>query len=181
VSTDPTRDQLTQDFGRLIDQAELEDAQKHFLRARWLDQVNYMDAKAAQARARYHAFRLATIVSGVTVPTLVGLSPACGDAAQGVVRWMTIVISLIVAITAGVEELFHYGERWRHFRETAEWLRIEGWRFFLRTGSYRRYRSEAAAYPAFADRVEEILQRDIGQYFGKVLPDQEEQPGSTQA
>ncbi len=82
--------------------------------------------------------------------------------------------ALVVALTAAVEEFFHYGERWRHYRRTVEWLKSEGWEYFQLGGPYRRYKTHAEAYPAFAGRVEEIIQRDIDQYVTKVVQEQTE-------
>jgi len=91
-----------------------------------------------------------------------------------IVRWTTFGLSLVVALTAAVEEFFHYGERWRHYRRTVEWLKSEGWEYFQLGGPYRRYKTHAEAYPAFAGRVEEIIQRDIDQYVTKVVQEQTE-------
>jgi len=81
---------------------------------------------------------------------------------------------LLVALSAAVEEFFHYGERWRHYRQNAEALKNEGWQFFLLAGGYRRHRSHQTAYPAFTGRVEQILADDVSEYFGDVVPPTEE-------
>ena len=54
------------------------------------------------------------------------------------VRWAAFTVSLMVALAVAIEEFFHYGDRWRHFRRTAEWLKIEGWQFLQLNGDYRR-------------------------------------------
>ena len=113
--------------------------QKHFLRSRWLDHVLWMEGRAGSARDRYYALRLTTVIGGVIVPA------------------------------AAVEEFFHYGERWLHCRRTAEWLKIEGWQFFQLSGPYRPDKSHSKAYPAFAGRVEDIIQRDVEVYVTEVV------------
>jgi len=141
--------------------------QKHFLRSRWLDQVLWMEGRAGSARDRYYALRLTTVISGVIVPALVSLNVS-GQVATAI-RWLTFGLSLLVAMSAAMEEFFHYGECWRHYRRTVEWLKIEGWQFFQLSGPYRRPRSHAEAYPAFAGRVEDIIQRDVEVYITEVV------------
>src|SRR4030042_2403900 len=128
---------LKQDLGGLIESLQLSYLQKHLLRSRWLDQVLWMEGKAASAQKRYYALRLVAIIGGVIVPALVGLK--IGE--QGVclwIQWTTFFLSLIVAISVAVEEFFHYGERWRHYRRTVECLKIEGWQFFQLAGKYQQ-------------------------------------------
>ena len=93
---------LKQDLGSLIESLQLSDLQKHLLRSRWLDQVLWMEGKAASAQKRYYALRLVAIIGGVIVPALVGLK--IGE--QGLclwVQWATFFLSLIVAISVAVE------------------------------------------------------------------------------
>ena len=83
-----------------------------------------MEDRAEQVRDWYYRLRLTTIVGGVIIPALVSLNFAGGFAV--VVGWITFGISLLVAISAAVKEFFHYGERWRHYRQTGEALKHEG-------------------------------------------------------
>jgi len=155
------------DAAALIDTLDLSDLQKEMLRSRWLDQTGWMSAKATQARRRYFALRVPTVIGGVIVPVLVGLGigAACGIDA---VRILTVIVSGAVAVLIGLEELFHFGDTWRHYRRTAEMLKGAGWQYLLLVGPYRRSRTHKAAYPAFTSRVEEILAEDVEGYFERV-------------
>lgn len=166
------REWLKQDYGTLIDALKLEELQKHFLRSRWLDQVLWMEGRADSARNRYYALRMITIIGGVIVPALVSLK--LSDIGGSVIYGLTFAISLLVAISAAVEEFFHYGERWRHYRRIVELMKIEGWQFFQMSGPYRSYSTHADAYPVFATAVEEIIQRDVDLYITRVVPEKEE-------
>lgn len=106
---DTYRDWLKEDLGGMIEVLDLQDLQKHFMRSRWLDQVLWMEGKADRARDWYYRLRLTTIVGGVIIPALVSLN--FSGPADAVVGWITFFISLLVAISAAVEEFFHYGER----------------------------------------------------------------------
>jgi hypothetical protein len=168
------RDWLKQDLGSLIEALELSELQKRFLRSRWLDQVLWMEGKADTCQFRYYALRLIAIIGGVIIPALVGIKFSDGIA-SGLIYWLTLVISLLVAVSLAVEEFFHYGERWRHYRRTVETLKIEAWQFFQLSGPYQSPPSHPEAYPVFAARVEEILQRDVEVFITQVMREKKEE------
>ena len=176
-------DLLKQELGAVIDQLQLSDLQKRCLRARWLGAVMWMEGKAKQAQRAYYALRLLIIIGGVIVPTLVSLDLGSDRAAE-LVRWATLGLSLLVAISAAIEGFFRYGERWRHYRSIVERLKIEGWQFFQLSGPYAQHGSHAAAYAAFATGVEEIIQSDVQQYITEVVREKQaatEQSGARPA
>lgn len=160
------QDRLKADFDQLIAQLRLSELRRQFLRSRWLDQLVWVEGRATHNRDRYFFWRLITIISGVLVPALVTLQ--LNGSATTPVTWATFAISLLVAISAAVEGFFRYGERWRHYRRTAELLKTEGWQFLQLTGHYRRHIAHATAYPLFASRVEDILQQDVDAYVTTV-------------
>ncbi|OQZ00605.1 MAG: hypothetical protein B6D35_06055 [Candidatus Brocadia sp. UTAMX2] len=134
-----------------------------------------MEEQTNKDRTRYYILRLVAIVGGVVIPALVSLS-VVGQIAT-TIKWGTFGLSLLVAISVAVEEFFHYGERWRHYRHTVECLKIEGWQFFQLSGSYQNYQSHAEAYPIFAGRVESIIQREVEVYITQVTQEKKEEKG----
>ena len=165
------RDWLKQDLGSIIDALDLTDLEKHFIRSRWLDQVMWMENRADHARARHYFFRLTVIILGIIIPVLVGLNIAGQPGVY--LRYFIVVLGFLVAICAALEEFFHYDERWRHFRQTVEWLKIEGWRFFELADPYREYKTHANAYIHFANRVEDIIRRDVNVYISEIIRSKE--------
>lgn len=139
---------------------------KRFLKSRWLDQLIWMDKASRKNQNYYYIFRLSCIVGGVLIPALVSID--ADGTMGGVFQFLTVVLSLVVAVSAAVEEFFHFGERWRHYRRMAEILKGEGWSFFQRSGNYRKYDRHADAYPEFAGRVEEIFQKEVQVFITKV-------------
>lgn len=156
-------DWLSEDYNKLIEALGLDDLQKHFLRSRWLDQVLWMEGRANSAKLLYYALRLTTIIGGVLIPALINVKVTAG--AASVITWVTFGISLLVAISAGIEGFFRYGEHWRHYRMTVELLKSEGWQFFQLTDRYRRFGSHARAYHLFASRVEKLTKLEVGAYI----------------
>jgi predicted RNA binding protein YcfA (HicA-like mRNA interferase family) len=133
-----------------------------------------MDARAKTAQTRYYALRLVAIVGGVLVPALVGLKLGDAPASIWIFRF-TFFLSLMVAVSIAVEEFFHYGERWRHYRRIVEMLKSEGWQFFQLAGSYQKYENHGEAYSVFASRVEDILHQDIEMFFTQMAREKKEQ------
>ena len=175
---------LAQELGSLVDELSLDDRQKHFMRARWLDQVLWLERKATQAQQRYYALRLVGIVGGLVVPALVSLNLHRADTASAI-AWTTFSVSLVVAIAIAVEGFFNYGGRWRRFRRTAEQLKGEGWQFSGLAGTYAAYRTHNAAFRPFAAAVESLIAQDVESYLTRVAREQhragetggQEQPG----
>lgn len=162
-----TNEQMKQEMCQIIDSLGLPELQNHFMKARWLDQLLWLEKRANTFRDRFYQLRMATIVGGVIIPALVSLniSGKSGDA----LRWTTFGISQLVAISAAVEEFFRYGDRWRQYRNTAEGLKIEGWQFFQLSGPYRNSTTHSVAYTAFATRVEYIIRKDVSVYITEIL------------
>lgn len=165
-------EQMRAEMGTLIDALELPDLNKQFLRARWLEQVIWMDEKAWSSVFRHNILRLTTIIGGVIVPALVSWNVGESVGAD-LVKTLTVIVSLVVALSAAVEEFFHYGERWRHYRRTVEALKSEGWQFFQLSGPYANM-THVLAYPAFAARVEEWSREEVETYMTQVAKDKKE-------
>ncbi len=162
-----SRDRMKKELGELIEQLQLDELQKRYLRSRWMDQVLWMEAKAFQTQFRCYLLRLMAIIGGVIVPALVGLNFT--SPLNEVVRGVTFSLSLTVAISVAVEEFFHYAERWRHYRTTVELLKSEGWQLFQLSGPYESRISHADAYRQFAERVEQIIQTDVSKFITEVV------------
>ena len=169
------RDQFKDNICRLINQIDLPDLQKQFMKSRWLDQLLWLENRAEKSRNQYYLLRLITIIGGVIVPALVSVN-INGDNGtnniQEILGWIAFGLSQAVAISAAVEEFFHYGDRYRHYRNTAEAMKIEGWQFFQLSGPYRNSQSHAQVYADFAQRVENIIQRDVEGYLSEVVQEQ---------
>jgi hypothetical protein len=166
-------DWLKAEFGGMIDDLDLQPTQKRFIRSRWLDQLAWYEAKANGARTRYYALRLTTVVGAVLVPALVTVNTTVSslDVAARVATW---IVSLVVAVSAAVEQFFRFGERWRHYRQAAELLKAEGWLFLQLGGAYGlNGATHDKIYAAFATRVEELIKSDVDVYLTQVAIERE--------
>lgn len=152
-------DALKKELDLLIDDLVLTDLQKKFLRSRWLDQVIWIEGKTDENQKWYYRLHLVSIIGGVIIPALVSLNLGSEEISI-VIRVMTFILSLIVAISVAIEQFFHYGERWRHYRHNVETLKSEGWQLSQLSGPYRSFSNHSDAFGAFVSRVEEIQQRE---------------------
>jgi hypothetical protein len=175
VAADDYSTWLKNELGGLVEGLGLDSRQETFWRARWLDQVVWLEGKAKQCQQRYYALRLMAIVGGLTVPALVSLNVRQGSVAS-TIAWTTFAVSLLVAIAVSVEGFFRYGERWRHYRRTAELLKGHGWQFYELAGPYAAYANHRAAFRPFATAVEGLIAEDVEVYIKQVTREQQQQP-----
>jgi hypothetical protein len=147
---------------------ELGDRQRHYMRSRWLEQIVWLEGKAKKSQRWYYSLRLMAIVGGLIVPALVSLNVNEGEFRKAVV-WTTFVVSLVVAIAVAVEGFFHYGDRWRHYRRTAETMKSQGWQFYELAGPYSAFPTHAVGFPTFAATVEALFQEDVDTYVNRVM------------
>jgi hypothetical protein len=175
MSSKPSyHEMLRQEFSSMIDAIDLPDINKQFLRSRWLEQVLWMEMKSERERKWYYILRLTAIIGGITLPALASLFLQSQPTVT-FIQWVILAISLLVAITSATEEIFHFGERWRHYRHTVEWLKIEGWRFFQLSGPYHQYGSYPEAFRDFAGQVEETMKYEVDVYISKVIQEKQKE------
>jgi hypothetical protein len=71
----------------------------------------------------------------------------------------------VVAICAGVESLFSFGDIWREKRAAAELIKSEGFSFLQLTGDYKEFETTADAFQRFAANVEGLIRGEIKEYI----------------
>jgi hypothetical protein len=163
---DPYVLHLEKSYREIIDDLGIQDLQKRFLRDRWLQELLWFEKKAVYNQKRHYTLRLVTIVGGVVVPSLVGLSLKTSVATHAI-SWTTFSVSLVVAMAAALESFFGYGDRWRTFRKTVEALKAHGWQYFQLVGHYAGHADHPTAFPHFAAQVETLFQQDVEMFISR--------------
>ncbi|HEY9706521.1 MAG TPA: DUF4231 domain-containing protein [Allocoleopsis sp.] len=164
---------LRKELAGLIDQLEMSERNKTFMKSRWLDQLIWLEGKAEKLKQRFELLRITTIVGGVIIPALVSLNIDGNVAIY--LRWGTFGLSQMVAISAALDGFFRDGDRHSQYRNTAETLKIEGWQFFQLSGPYDNADSHQEVYTTFADRVETIIKKDVETYIAEALQKKKDQ------
>jgi hypothetical protein len=162
---------------RVISHLDMHEDKKEWMKDRWLEQVRWFDRKAVAASKRHYALRILAIVGGVLIPPLVSVQ-SLQDSYKGLAGGVAFVVSLIVAGSVGLDELFRWGDRWRHYRRTAELLKIEGWLFIEGGGRYKahqqRHDFHERFFSLFASKVEDLVRHDVEVYLSRIVQDNQE-------
>jgi Protein of unknown function (DUF4231) len=170
---------LRADFNSIIDSLSLSEAEKHFLRSRWLEYLLWMEAAAQRTRARYYAVRGVIAAGAVIVPALVSLNVV--GAAETAILWVTFGVSLVAGLAAALEGFFRLGERWRHYRQRVEELKAEGWDYYQLAGPYKDLDDHRVAFSTFEQNVQRILAREVGEFIAEIARPPERQPETPSA
>jgi len=143
----------------------LDEVHKQFLKHRWLHHVMLSSQRAQDSYRKYHILRSIVVIGGVLIPTLVSLNINKPEAPDALVRWITVGLGLLVAISAALEGIFRFGDVWREEQRAVELLLSEGWRFFQLSGQYSTKRNHQTAYSYFATQVESLILREVESYL----------------
>jgi hypothetical protein len=156
---------LQQDFSSLIDELHLDSVHKSYLKSRWLDQVLWVESRAAHMRDWYRRLRIGSIVASALVPLLLMyVSFNKDERFNNLVKITTAAISASVTVAVAIEELNQFGDKWYRYRRSAELLKSQGWQFIELSGTYRKYVTHQDAFEYFSDQIEMIIQRDVEVY-----------------
>lgn len=92
----------------LMTGVELSDQRlNEYINVRWLKYVEWWDSRAAGAKWKYLALRSAVVIGSALIPALVGLRELRQfENAAWTFSVASILVSLVVAICAGLESLF---------------------------------------------------------------------------
>ena len=74
------------------------------------------------------------------------------------------ILSILVSVALALDNVYHYGDNWRSFRQTLEALKQE--RIFFETG-IDPYQDPQTAFPLFVEKCEEVIRGEGKSYFEK--------------
>lgn len=156
----------------LMNGVELGDQKfNEYINARWLNYVEWWDSRASKAKWKYFALRCAVVIGSALIPALVGLRELTQfEDAAWLFSVASIAVSLVVAVCAGLESLFGWGDIWREKRMAAELIKSEGFSFLQLTGGYAQFKTHQEAYRLFAQNVEDLIRHEIRDYIVAVSP-----------
>ena len=157
-----------QELEKFIDGREDLQPYRDFLKQRWLKMVIWWHNRSVKARGSYFFFRGAVIIGGVLIPILSVLNMNSAFAPYAPIA--IAVVGGVVAGCAAWEGVANYGEIWRGKRRSAELLKVEGWQFFQLCGKYQADGSHKKAFPRFAAAVEDMIAKEVGEYFSVFAP-----------
>ena len=172
MKNDPQRFNV-EELQKLIAGIDLGDAKMNeYVNARWLRYVQWWDMRAYSSKLCYEWLRILTVVGGAMIPALVGLRELqLLQGVDGLFAIASIVVSLVVAISTGLEGVFRCGEIWREKRMATELLVSEGFSFLQLTGPYAQL-THQNGFKLFAQNVEDLIRHEIKDYVVATNPQQ---------
>jgi hypothetical protein len=114
-----------------------------------LDQFqSWYDGKAVSAKKWYFRLRITSVIGAALVPIAANVIVDPTTA-----RYVTTVISLIVSLAVALDGVFHYGDQWKNYRSTEQFLSREKFLFQTGEGPYKEAEPEKA-FSLLVDRCE---------------------------
>lgn len=141
--------------------SDLSDEHKEMIKGRWLEQMVWMDRRADQSRKWHIALRTIAITGGLVVSMLVSFKVYRHQLGPESI----IFIGFVISAAGAAEQIFHFGEKWRHYRQVVEALKGEGWRFLELAGRPYQGKSHEDNFTLFAARVEKKLSDEVDVYM----------------
>ncbi len=133
--------------------------ERYYIEHRWYSQWSFFDSKATENKNRYYRTQLIVGIGSVSVPVLVGINAV--GIAQQILYFVTVFISLSVAMATAIESLYTFGDNWRSYRSAAEDMRQEKSLYDVKAGKYANNRQ---AFIRFVERCEEIIAQQNGRW-----------------
>jgi hypothetical protein len=157
--------------------AEMNPNHRAFIESRYGKSLEHRRKSTRFNRAAAYACRAITITGGVALPALV---TAETHSHRQPWVWLSITVSILVALAGGTLQVARIDDRWRLNRDTRNRLRFEGWNF---AEGRAEYVDQNARYELFVDRVHATLSEFDKQYAAKIFTglnmDGEHQTSST--
>lgn len=143
----------------LLEQLELKEIQKQYLRSRWFEKLVDANRQAKNTRRWYMRLHMITLIGGILLPGVIGMQVVGTEnkQLQQGIAIAALVVAKVVAITAAAEHFLRYGDRWQDYQRNADSLDAEGWQFMQLAGNYQTYQTHDQAYTAFVSNIEQLI------------------------
>ncbi|HTS55796.1 MAG TPA: DUF4231 domain-containing protein [Burkholderiales bacterium] len=125
--------------------------EQEYLEQRLDRQVAWYDGRAASNQRWYRGLRVLEVILASSIPLFSSLVQ--GNPSMGI---LVSVISVSIAILAGLLGLYKFQENWIEYRATAEALKHEKFMFLTRSGPY----NVEQPLPILVERVEGTIAKE---------------------
>ena len=101
---------------------------------------DWYDKKAVAAKNWYFRIRVTAVVGSVLVPVTTNAIPQFPDWSRGLTTGLSLLVSLAVAL----DSVYHYGDQWKNYRSTEQFLSREKFLFQTGEGLYKDMEADKA-------------------------------------
>ena len=130
---------------------------------------DWYDKKSVGAKKQYLRIRVSAVVGALIVPVVANVIPD-----PTVARYVTTLVSLIVSIVVGLDSIYHFGDQWKNYRATEQFLGREKVMFRTGEGPYKGM-DPAQAFATLVDRCETQIAAENSATLNVIAPAHQEQ------
>jgi Protein of unknown function (DUF4231) len=135
------------------------------------DQIEWYEAKSAQAQRTYKRLKIVQIIVGAMIPFFAGfqeqLKAGLPDRLDLLPALLIAALGVIVVVLEGVQHLNQYQKTWLDYRSTAEALKHEKFLFLAGAGPYVSAEDKRAR---LAERIEELIASEHSRWVSVRTP-----------
>ena len=122
----------------------------NYLKERYNDQMEWYASKARFNKSRYQNIQILIIIFSVITPVLIGFN-------YEIFRYISIILTILIAIFSGALKLYKYNENWMNYRTTRENLKKEKYYYDFKINEYSLVNDPEEL---FVKRVEGLISRE---------------------
>jgi hypothetical protein len=138
---------LSEDLrGEYMDKGKFDE----YVNGRYKNQIDWYSGRASTNKNWYQSFQWGVIVLSASVPVMVASIP------EGY-QWITIAISILLAIGTAALKTFKFQENWVNYRTISETLKKE---LHFYNAALDDYANSEDAEAQFVERVESMISRE---------------------
>jgi Protein of unknown function (DUF4231) len=123
---------------------------EQYLAQRLQQYIDWYDGKSISAKRHCLQIRAGSVVGAAIVPVLANITLPISPSTP---RILTTLVSLGVVILVSLESVFHFGDQWKNYRSTEQFLSREKVLFVTGEGPYRGL-EPPRAFSLLVDRCE---------------------------
>ena len=123
---------------------------ENYIKERYKDQINWYSNRSSRNKILYNWFQWSAIILSASIPVLV---VSIGE----INKWITAVLSIILAIATAGLKTFKFQEYWINYRTIAETLKKEKYYYCAELSEYATVEDKEQL---FVERVERLISRE---------------------
>jgi hypothetical protein len=113
----------------------------------------WYDGKAVRAKSAFLRVRTIAVIGSALVPVVANITLPSVAGYTIPPNVLTTILSLVVVVVVSLDSVNHYGDQWKNYRSTEQFLAREKFLFQTGEGPYRTM-EEPEAFLLFVERCE---------------------------